>query len=196
MITRREAEARIAGGGTITFAELTEVTSKRGSWSAEESKRLLEACPEWVEQDRQRREKHQASVDQLQQELAPEKGPLMADLAKAGYHIDSVFDLVNTSDSYPEAIPVLLRHLPVTTHPVLRQGIGRALAVVEAEGLAGPALLAELHRERDAETRWVFANTLTIVADRKDAEQLKALVDDPRYEDVRERLNQALKNVS
>ncbi|MEH3101100.1 HEAT repeat domain-containing protein [Sphingomonas adhaesiva] len=156
----------------------------------------LQSDPEWVEQERQRREKHKASVDRLQQEMAPEKGPLMADLAEAGFHIESVWDFVNTSDSYPEAIPVLLKHLPLMTHPVLRQGIGRALAVAEAQGLAGPALLAELRREHDAETRWVFANTLTIVADRKDAEQLRAMLDDPRYEDVRERLHQALKNVS
>ncbi len=156
----------------------------------------LEADPEWVEQDRQRREKHQASVDAMQAEMAPEERLLVRDLAAAGSHLTSVFEMVNTSDSYPEAIPVLLKHLPVTTHPVLRQGIGRALAVGEAEGLAGPALLAELRREQDAETRWVFANTLTIVADRKDAEQLKAMIDDPRYEDVRERLSQALKNVS
>ena len=156
----------------------------------------LQSDPEWVEQDRQRRERHKASVDQLQQEMAPEKAPLMADLGVAGYRLNSVWDLVNTSDSYPEAIPVLLKHLPVTTHPVLRQGIGRALAVVEAEGLAGPALLAELRRERDAETRWVFANTLTIVATRAEREALRELVADPAYEDVRERLSQALKNVS
>lgn len=152
----------------------------------------LHSDPEWIERDRLREQKRQAAEDSFRIEEAP----IIHDLAGAGYEVGSVYDFVNTSAGYPAAIPVLIDHLSRPYRARIRQGIGRALAVVEAEGLAGPALLAELRREQDAETRWVFANTLTIVADRKDAEQLKAMVDDPRYEDVRERLHQALKNVS
>lgn len=181
----------------ITMDELLKLADdKSRTYTAQEWGEVLKSCPEWVEQNRQREQKHKASVDQLRAELAPEKGPLMHDLAEAGYRIDSVWDLVNTSDSYPEAIPILLRHLPSAKHPVLRQGIGRALAVQEAEGVAGPVILDELRHEHDPETRWVLANTLTIVADRKDADEIKALVGDHRYDDVRDRLSQALKNVS
>lgn len=192
MITYKEADARIAAGGSLTLNELSKVISSSGGRTAVESDRLFQACPEWVEQDRKREAKRRAAEDGFR----AEEEPMIRDLAMVGYDIGSVYDLVNTTESYPAAIPVLLDHLSSPYHPRIRQGIGRALAVTEAEGLAGPALLAELRRERDAETRWVFANTLTIVADRKDEEQLKALVDDPSYEDVRERLNQALKNVS
>ncbi|MFS0737716.1 HEAT repeat domain-containing protein [Sphingomonas sp. 1P06PA] len=171
------------------------MTIKRRKVGAWDLMQELQRDPEWVERDRKRQEKHQASVDALQAEMTPEEQLFERDLAAVGSHLTSVFEMVNTSDSYPEAIPILLKHLPVTSHPVLRQAIGRALAVAEAEGLAGPKLLTELRREHDAETRWVFANTLTIVADRKDTEQLREMVDDPSYEDVRERLHQALKNV-
>ncbi len=196
MITRKEANARVIAGGTITFQELTELTSQRGSWSAEDSERLLNACPEWLEQDQLRREKHAARVAALQLELAPEEAPLARDLAAVGCKFDDVWDMVNTPESYPEAIPVLLKHLPRVMHRVMRQGIGRALAVVEAKGTAAPVLLAELRRETDPETRWVFANTLTIVAEPRDTADLRALVADPAYADVHERLRQALKNVT
>lgn len=172
------------------------MAGRRKSMGAADFMAELQNDPEWVEQDRQRKAKHKARIDQLQAELAPEEAPLVADLTAVGCQFSEVWDMVNTSASYPEAVPVLLKHLPLVTHRVLRQGIGRALAVLEAEGMAGPTILQELRREQDPETRWVFANTLTIVADRSDAEPIRTLVEDPAYADVHERLNQALKNVT
>lgn len=192
MITRKEAEARIAAGGTITFAELTEITSKRGSWSAEESERLLKACPEWVEQDRQREAKRKAAEERFR----IEEEPIIRDLAAVGHEVGSVYDLVNTATSYPAAIPVLLDHLPRPYHPRIRQGIARALTVKEARGLAGEVLLRELRRsDEDHDTRWTLANALTVAAERKDAGGIRALLDDPKYGDVHERLGQAIRNL-
>lgn len=160
--------------------------------TAAELDELLNSCPEWVEQNRRREERRKTAEERFR----VEEEPIIRDLAAVGYEVGSVYDLVNTSESYREAIAVLIEHLARPYHPRIRQGIGRALAVREAEGLAGPAILRELEREQDPETRWVLGNTLTIVADRHDADRIKALVEDPRFEDVHERLTQALKNVT
>lgn len=37
--------------------------------------------------------------------------PIVADLRVVGWDVDSVWDLVNTSDPYYEALPVLMDHL-------------------------------------------------------------------------------------
>lgn len=37
--------------------------------------------------------------------------PVVADLRDAGVQVDSVWDLVNTSEPYPVALPVLMEHL-------------------------------------------------------------------------------------
>jgi hypothetical protein len=165
---------------------------RKGYVSAVDLMAKLQSDPEWVAQNAEREAKRVAAEARFR----VEEEPIIRDLAKAGYDVGSVYDLVNTTASYPSAIPVLLDHLSRDYHPRIRQGIGRALAVVEAQGLAGPTLLHELRLEKEPQTRWVFANTLTIVADRADAKQLADLVGDPQYADVHDRLSQALKNVT
>lgn len=59
--------------------------------------------------------------------------PMLDDLAALGWTVDSVYDLVNTSTPYPEALPVLVRHLQRGGYPNrVMAGIGRALAVKPA----------------------------------------------------------------
>jgi hypothetical protein len=77
----------------------------------------------------------------------------------------------------------------------MRDMTARALTVVEARGIAGQPLLRELRRETDPEVRWVFANALTIAANKDDVDEITALATDPAFADVHERLNQALRNV-
>ena len=56
---------------------------------------------------------------------------LVSDLQKVGAPVrDSVYDLVNTSEPYPEALPVLMEHLERGGYPArIMEGIGRALSV-------------------------------------------------------------------
>lgn len=62
--------------------------------------------------------------------------PLVADLEEVGAPVtESVYDLVNTSEPYPQALPVLMRHLEAGGYPpVIMEGIGRALAVRDSIG--------------------------------------------------------------
>lgn len=98
---------------------------------------ILHSDPEWVRQHEER----QAKRREFEAMLAADQRPILADLAQAGYRLSSVYDLVNTSTSYPSAIPVLLKHLGRPYHPRIVSGIVRALTVREARGIAGRPIL-------------------------------------------------------
>jgi hypothetical protein len=56
--------------------------------------------------------------------------PIVQDLRRAGVEVTSVWDLVNTSVPYPDALPVLLEHLRRGGYPDrVMESLGRALAV-------------------------------------------------------------------
>ena len=78
-------------------------------------------------------------------ELRRAEAPLVEELRKAGYSVESAWDLVNTAAPYPEALPILLDHLARPYPPPVREGIARALAVPEAK--FGWSVLVRLFRE-------------------------------------------------
>jgi hypothetical protein len=119
------------------------------SISAGELMSRLQSDPEWVRENAKREAQHRARVEQRRQELRPEETPLLAELAAVGINVDSIWDLVNAKWPYQAAIPVLSAHLQRARHPVLREGIARALTVPEARGIAGRIILAELQRPYD-----------------------------------------------
>lgn len=100
--------------------------TKRSGISATELTSRLENDPEYqrmvqaAEAERQQRERQ---LDEAEQ-------PVVADLQAVGVQVDSVWDLVNTSEPYPAALPVLMEHLERGGYPeVVMEGLGRALAV-------------------------------------------------------------------
>jgi len=168
------------------------------SLSATELMNRLQSDPDWVRENAEREARHKAAVEQRREEMRPEQTPLLADLAAAGVKVDSVWDLVNAKWSYPAAIPVLAAHLQRVRHPVLREGIGRALTVPEAQGAAARVILSELQRpsgESPHSVRWVLANALTLAGDESIMDEIKALIADDRYADVRERLTTAVERI-
>lgn len=58
--------------------------------------------------------------------------PLVQELQAAGAEVSSVWDLVNTKDSYPQLISILFAHLDRPYPQKVREGIARALAVPES----------------------------------------------------------------
>jgi len=194
MSTWKEAEARALAGGTITSDELDEIIAKGGSRTAEESERLLRACPEWVAM----RAKQDADQKALEERALTEQELLTADLRRAGYRVKWVWDLVNTAESYPDAIPVLLNHLRRPYSDGIKEGIVRALTVREARGIAGSAMIEMLHETKDAGflLRAAVANALTVVADRANRDAINALIETETNEDVRTQLKRALKTAA
>ena len=124
-----------------------------------------------------------------------EEAMLLADLRRVGFTLSSVWDFVNTADSYPEAIPVLLDHLRRSYSAIHREGMARALSVREARGIAGPAMIALLRDPEvvDQSLRWALANALVTVADRDDRDAIKELIDAEPEGEVQKRLKRALK---
>lgn len=102
------------------------MTGERGPVSAEELAAELESNPEWV-RDRDARE---AERQERARRLSEAERPIVADLRAVGVLVDSTWDLVNTSDPYLAALPVLMEHLERGGYPErVMQGLGRALAV-------------------------------------------------------------------
>lgn len=168
--------------------ELRRRIGSNKSMTAAEAVDLFNSCPEWVAQNAEL----DANRAATERHLRAEEAPIIFDLAKVGVEIESVWDLVNTNEDYSVAIPALLNHLKRPYHHRIRNGIIRALTTPEARGLVGEGILRELGREEEPENRWALANALTVVADQSNAIAIRALFDDPAYEDVRERLGEAL----
>jgi hypothetical protein len=103
----------------------------------------LEADPVWVAS------RDAASVERArrEQESRIEQAPLLRDLSLAGTPVNNVWDLVNRSRPYVQALPVLLDHLarPYSSHTL--EGIARSLATKAARPIAWATLLTMM-RER------------------------------------------------
>jgi hypothetical protein len=91
--------------------------------TAAELHTLLDKDPEYQERVRKR----EAQWAVLRAKLNEEEKPLVDDLRKAGVIVDSVYDLVNSRQSFPAAIPILLKHLHINYDHRIKQGIVRAL---------------------------------------------------------------------
>lgn len=107
-------------------------------------------------------------------------------LREAGLSVESPWDLVNTRSSYSAAIPVLLEWLDRADAEVPRQdlakfreGVVRSLAVKEARGMAGPALVREFRRPHASSGyRWAVGSALEIVADDAVFDEIAAIATD------------------
>ena len=162
--------------------------------TAAEHMALLQKNPEWVA----RNAKTMANLLQREEEFKIMEGPLLSDLRNMGIQIESVWDLVNTADKYPAAIPILRRHLSLPYHKRIKEGIIRALTV----NYAGPEVLRELIKQFCEQTdnspnslKWVLGNAISEVATPADAETVIALAMDPSHGDSRDSITQRLPRV-
>lgn len=82
-------------------------------------------------------QRKQAAFDAELQErgrtLSVAEQPIIADLLRVGIRVESVWDLVNTAEPYPAALPVLVEHFERGGYPDrVMESLGRALAVKPA----------------------------------------------------------------
>ena len=123
---------------------------KRNEWpTAAEFLRTLEADSEYVRR-RAEQDEELAKLDAL---LRASEASLVLDLANIGIQVESVWELVNTSSSYDEAIPLLLDHLRRPYPDAIREGIARALAVRATRPLGWRILVDEYRRTEHANNR-------------------------------------------
>jgi hypothetical protein len=125
---------------------------------------------------------------------------LTGSLRRAGVRVRSVNELVNTSSSYPDAIPVLLHWLPRAKHIALRESIVRALIAKESIGVAGAPLIEIFLREpgdsyKSIDLKWVIGLALGSVASDGDYDAIVSLLKDERHGWARAELPLALARV-
>jgi hypothetical protein len=148
---------------------------KKKGETAEELLARLEADPEFVA-DRSARE-----IAHLEREavLRAAEAPVVAELRAAGYPVESVWDLVNTSSNYAEALPILVGHLSKPYPDAVRDGIARALAVPEAN-FAIDTLKRLYQAEKKGRAKDGLAVALAAVAQQRDEAEIIRLARDTK----------------
>lgn len=116
----------------------------------------------------------------------------------AGMPVNSIYDLVNTRETYPMAIPILIRMLREVQHPRIKEGIARALTVKEAKTVAND-LIEEFRCMNptdfaSAQVKWAIGNALSAAASDEVIESVIGLMEDERHGSARAMLPLALAN--
>ena len=133
--------------------------------TARELLQRIESDPEFIA----RRAAREGDIAERRARRRIEEEPVLAELRKVGLHIESMWDLVNTSQNYDVAVPVLLTHLQRGHPEEVRGVIARALGVPAAAS-AWPLLVREYRNAKapvyraDFGVKHGLAVTLGIIA--------------------------------
>lgn len=152
----------------------------------------LNADPEY----RERKRKHKQARAARHQQVQLNAQPVLEDLRKVGFDLYSLWDLVNTSEVYEKALPVLLMHLRHSYMEKNREAIYRALTVPYGRGLVASHLMDAFEWEDDEWQRWVIGNALSVTATKADADRVAGLLREPKYGDGRDMLVRTLRRVA
>ena len=129
---------------------------------------------------RARRARQQEERRRRELEYKRAEEPLLAELRSVGWEVGSVWDLVNIDVAYPQAHPILVRHLVRPYPPVIRDGIARALAVRSAI-FTWDVVREQYLTERDQYVRQGLAAALAAMVDRAHLDDLLVLLRDRRH---------------
>lgn len=144
-----------------------------------------------------RMEAQERARQERQAQSRLEERDLINALQHVGVVVESVWDLVNRREAYPDAILILVAALQRPYSAKIREGIVRALTVKEARGQAGAPILTMLRETPldQEDFRWVLANALTRAST---ADMLEALTETMSAEQdtrVKKRLQTAIKSL-
>lgn len=120
------------------------------------------------------------------------------ELAKVGIVVNSIYDLVNSKESYPEAISVLIKLMDEDFDDLReKEGVVRALAVKEAKGKANTVLISEYLKtsEKMNSYRWAVGNTIGLIMTKDDVNTILSIVQDVSNGTSRQMLVMALGRV-
>ena len=166
------------------------MSRRHGPITAKELETQLKADPEWTA----RRDERERERRHLEADWRAAEAPLVEELREAGLeNVRWSWDLVNTSTPYPEALPILVKHLQRPYPDRVREGIARALAVREAK--FAWETLTRLYREEEAGTNAKDGLAVAIAATVHDEviDELIGLAGDTQHGESRLLLLRALK---
>lgn len=112
--------------------------------------------------------------------LKEDEQDLVNELQNVGLSVSSVWDLVNTQNSYSRAIDILIKHLNIEHYEKNKEGIIRALTIKEAKGKVTLILRAEYDKtpKENYILRWVIANAIATTMTLRDVEWVILTVTD------------------
>jgi hypothetical protein len=151
--------------------------------------------------------KRRAEMESL---LQSDEAPLLAALERGGWPAGvrqcgptrSVWDLVNTAVPYANLIPILADHLPRQYHFRTREGIARALSVIEARGAPARVVLDELKKLVEPKDpseegyRFALANALVTIGAPSMEHDIRRMLNDPRFASVHLELKRVAKAIA
>lgn len=111
------------------------------------------------------------------------EAPVVEALNRGGFKVTSIWDLVNTTEPYTRALPILLDHLQRSYPDKVREAIARAMAVSEAK-FAWHTLLKLFRQDFDQKgngVKWAVGAALAAAADDEVIQDLVRLFSDPRH---------------
>jgi HEAT repeat protein len=103
-----------------------------------------------------------------------------------GIEAMSVYDLVNSQKSYPQAVPVLIEALERGFHSIITEGIVRSLTDPAAKGVAVDPLLRVFlstkgHSGPDSSLKWAIGNAMLAAGTPKDYDKIVTIVKDKKH---------------
>jgi hypothetical protein len=136
--------------------------------TAAELLKELESDPEY-----KRKKKSQANkIEWLNVELSKDEKRLVSELNKSLIQIecrvDSVWDLVNSVNSYQVVYQILNKHLDLEHHKRIREGIIRALTVKDVGKNIKENFIRHFKGETDPELKWLISNALKTIMSPKE----------------------------
>lgn len=132
------------------------------------------------------------------EQIKKEDEAVSSALKKVGVEVKSVYDLVNSTRNYSEAIPVLIEYVQKVQTPQILEGVVRALTVKEARGIASKPLIKffeEYETMGDSAkelTKWTIGNALEVISDQTILEDLIRLAKDKKHGMSRDMLPRAI----
>jgi hypothetical protein len=146
------------------------------SMTAAEFMEKMNKDSEFVKQ----RAEREASVLKAEAEYRAVQTLLLEELRRVGVDVESVWDLVNTAEPYPDALPVLLSHLQSDYPAPVKDGIARALAVPETRVHGWKLITNAYVEETDERVKQGLACAVAAAADDSVLSKIIQLAHDPR----------------
>jgi HEAT repeat protein len=154
----------------------------------------LEGDPEYQARVAAKEQERLARVAKNREDAAP----IVAELVKAGFAVESIRELLTKKLDFRAAIPLLLAWLPKVTNLDVKESIVRTISVPFAKPLAARPLVKELLDTDDSAVglRWAIGNALEIVADDDVVDELIYLARERRFGKAREMVVVGLGNMT
>jgi HEAT repeat protein len=152
----------------------------------------LNQNPEYVARQRELAERSRRNVEEYREAAAP----LLAELAAAGFVVQSVSKLHQKRFNYESVVPLLVKWLPLMSNPRVKESIVRALSVPFAQEAA--PLLVEEFRRADPEPnglKWAIGNALDVVGNDAVMDEMIDLATDQSHGKAREMVVSGLGNM-